>query len=144
MYYTNNSRELYRLLVDNGYKPIGEGYSRTFKYVLVLPTKEINQVEYFKNSVDWYIKEYFSEYSYIKPEEYINYKGLQRVKMRNIVVKIKPNSINISLNGKSYADVFKDDKELCLNEETYTFEEFEAIYKAFKEIVDKECILNLV
>lgn len=64
--------------------------------------------------------------------------------MQNIVIKIKPNSINISLNGKSYADVFKDDKELCLNEETYTFEEFEAIYKAFKEIVDKECILNLV
>lgn len=76
MYYTDNSRELYQMLVDSGYISIGEGYSRTYKYVLVLPTKEINQVEYFKNPVDWYIKEYFSEYSYIKPEEYKKHKGL--------------------------------------------------------------------
>lgn len=77
MYYTNNSRELYQLLIDNGYTPIGEGYSKTYKYVLVLPSKEINQVEYFKNSVDWYIKENFSEYRYIKPEEYKSIKGLK-------------------------------------------------------------------
>ena len=68
--YTDNTKEMYEFLSEKGFIPTEKGFSKQYKYILVLPTVEINQVEYYKNSTDYYIKDVYSEYKYIKPDEY--------------------------------------------------------------------------